>query len=90
MAIGDFANIPVPTLYRTSQLLDQPYEDYSAPVFWNMTFPPNHTAQQYQGGLDQVHTDIMTSPLLPTVDRSRSMQNNGVEFQDEAAGYQEQ
>jgi hypothetical protein len=91
MAIDDgFADASGPGLYPNPQFLNGSYEDYSAPVFWNMTFPPIHMAQQYHGGSNQIHTSIMTSPLLPTVDRTQSTQgNDGLGLQDASATYQD-
>jgi hypothetical protein len=97
MAINDdgFTHAPGPALYSNSQLLNESYEDYSAPVFWNMTFPPIHVAQQYHGGSNEIRTSIMTSPLLSTADRTQSMQtqsmqgNDNIGFRDASAAYQD-
>ncbi|KAI1829407.1 hypothetical protein DTO027I6_9622 [Penicillium roqueforti] len=89
MAINNgFADVSGPVLRPNSRLLNEPYEDYSAPVFWNMTFPPIHMAQQYHVESNEIHTSIMTSPLLSTVDQTQSMQErDGIGFQDAAAAY---
>lgn len=89
------ADASEPTLYPNSQLLDESYEDYSAPVFWSMTFPPTHMAQQYHEGSNEIQTSIMTSPLPLATDRTQNMQtyimqeNDGIGFHDVSATYQD-
>lgn len=96
VALNDgFAGASGPTLYPNTQLPNGSCEDYSAPVFWNMTFPPIHATQQYHGGLDEIHTSILTSPLVSTVDQTQNIQtqiiqeNDAMGFQDASAPYQE-
>lgn len=95
MAINDgFADALGPTLYPNTQLPNGSCEDYSAPVFWNMTFPPIHAAQQYHGGLNEIDTRTLASPLISTVDQTQSIQtqimqeNDAIGFQDAPAAYQ--
>lgn len=82
-------DISMPAIYARSQSLNELGEDYGAPVFWNMTFPPSYIAQQSDGEYNAVHSNIASAHQLPSIELAETMQGSGgVVFQEGPVGYQ--
>lgn len=48
-SIGASASVPIQTLD----------EGYGAPIFWALTYPSNHVAEQFRGEIGDIQTSIM-------------------------------
>jgi hypothetical protein len=62
---GSFVGIPAQSLHPNSVAasarvpIESLDESYGAPIFWALTYPSNHVAEQFRGEMGDIHTRIM-------------------------------